>query len=155
MVAFAVWGVCAVVVLVWFWVVVAIVVGGWVWGAAAVVDVVDDGGVYVNKERRIMKSKTKSKRTKKPAANRIPFGVGDAILIRTVTHIQVGRVTGITPSFIVLDDCGWVADTGRYSTALATGNLEEFERAPSWCMVGIGAIVDVWPWDHELPKVTK
>ena len=84
----------------------------------------------------------------------LPFKVGDAILIRTVTMIQLGRVTHIGRDFITLDDCGWVADTARFSEMLATGKLNEFERAPSWCMVGRGAIVDVWPWPHKIPTVT-
>ena len=86
------------------------------------------------------------------AKTELPFGVGDAILIRTVTMIQVGRVRTIAPDFIVLDDAGWVADTGRFSAALTSGALNEFERAPSWIMVGRGAIVDVYPWSNSLTQ---
>lgn len=88
-------------------------------------------------------------------ATPLPFGVGDAILIRTVTMIQVGRVVAIGRDFITLEDGGWVADTGRFSTMLETGSINEFERAPSWFVVGRGAIVDVFPWAHELPRATK
>lgn len=85
----------------------------------------------------------------------LPFKVGDAILIRTVTMIQLGRVRSIGRDFFVLEDAGWVADTGRFSTMLETGTLNEYERAPSWVLVGRGAIVDVFPWKHTLPEKTK
>ena len=85
----------------------------------------------------------------------LPFKVGDAILIRTVTMIQVGRVKAIGPDLFTMEDGGWVASTKRFSETLKTGGLDEFERAPSWFAVGRGAIVDVWPWEHPLPSETK
>lgn len=85
----------------------------------------------------------------------LPFTVGDAILIRTVTMIQLGIVRAIGSDFFTLEDGGWVADTGRFSTMLETGLLNEFERAPSWFLVGRGAVVDVFPWPHAIPKATK
>ena len=85
----------------------------------------------------------------------LPFGIGDAILIRTVTMIQLGRVRAIGRDFFVLEDAGWVADTGRFSVMLETGALGEFERCPSWVLVGRGAVVDAFPWPHKLPEKTK
>jgi hypothetical protein len=85
----------------------------------------------------------------------LPFKAGDAILIRTVTMIQVGRVVEIGHDYFTLDDGGWVADTGRFSEMLATGKMNEFERVPTWFVVGRGAVVDIYPWAHELPKATK
>jgi hypothetical protein len=85
----------------------------------------------------------------------LPFTVGDKVLIRTVTLYQLGVVRRITDEFIELSDGGWVADMGRFGEALATGKVNEFERAPSWCLVARGSIVDIHPWAHEIPKVTK
>lgn len=86
----------------------------------------------------------------------LPFKPGDAILVRTVTMIQLGRVKAIGRDFLVMEDGGWVADTARFSETLAKGTLNEFERADvEWFLIGRGAIVDVWPWKHEIPKVTK
>ena len=93
--------------------------------------------------------------TRAKKAESLPFQIGESILIRTVTMIQVGRVKAIGSDFVLLEDAGWVAETGRFSTMLETGSLSEFERAPSWVMVGRGAIVDVYPWAHALPKTTK
>ena len=84
-----------------------------------------------------------------------PFTAGDAILIRTVTMYQVGRVVKIGPDSITLDDASWLADIGRLNVALSTGVLSEVEKAPSWVVVGRGAIVDIYPWSHALPEATK
>ena len=89
------------------------------------------------------------------ADGNLPFREGDTILIRTVTMIQVGTVKAISGDYIVLDDGGWVADSGRFSECLSSGSISEFERAPSWFAVGKGSIVDVWPWPHKTPKATK
>ena len=91
----------------------------------------------------------------KDAGPALPFKVGDALLIRTVTMIALGRLVAIGRDFFTLEDGGWVASTGRFSTMLETGALDEFERAPSWFLVGRGAIVDVWPWAHAIPKATQ
>ena len=85
----------------------------------------------------------------------LPFKIGDAILIRTVTMIQLGRVKAIGRDFFVLEDGGWVADTARFNETLSTGDLNEFERAPSWFVVGRGAVIDIYPWTHDIPKVSK
>ena len=91
----------------------------------------------------------------KATKEKLPFGVGDTILIRTVTMIQLGRVKSIGRDFFVLEEGGWVADTARFSETLAKGTLNEFERAPSWIFVARGAVVDIYPWSNELPKTTK
>jgi hypothetical protein len=95
------------------------------------------------------------KETRGAKSEGLPFAVGDKVLIRTVTLYQLGVVRAITPEFIELGDCGWVADMGRFGESLATGRLNEFERAPSWCLVARGSIVDIYPWAHEIPKATK
>lgn len=85
----------------------------------------------------------------------LPFKVGECILIRTVTMIDLGRVRAIGRDFITLEEGGWVADTGRFSRMLETGDMSEFEKAPGWILVGRGAICDAFPWPHKLPAATK
>jgi hypothetical protein len=99
----------------------------------------------------------KSKKTamKFDAKTGFPFTKGDAILIRTVTMYQVGRVANVGLDSITLTEASWVADIGRLNVALSTGALSEVEKAPSWALVGRGAIVDIWPWNHALPESTK
>lgn len=48
----------------------------------------------------------------------LPFEVGKAYLIRTVTMIQTGRIKAIKGKFLVLGEAAWIADTGRFSEAL-------------------------------------
>ena len=81
--------------------------------------------------------------------------VGEAVFIRTVTHHYTGRIVAVTDSDILLEDAAWIADDGRFFTALSTGVLNEVEPFPFGCAVGRGAIVDVSPWRHSLPKEQK
>ena len=86
----------------------------------------------------------------------LPFGVGDQIIIRTVTAIDLGRGVSIGDDFIVLTDGGWVASTGRFNECLKSGTLDEFERSDQpWFVVGRGAIVDIHPWPHKIPDKSK
>ena len=80
------------------------------------------------------------------------MGVGSAVLIRTVTHYHTGRVVRVDDRFVVLEQAAWVADTGRFADALKTGVLKEVEPYPGNVAVALGAIVDVCPWPHALPR---
>ena len=133
-------------------VVVAVAVGVVVVVAVAVVVVLKLVGAVAPEWRSHMVAK---KVVKKSSSSMLPFKVGDKILVRTVTMIQVGKVRTVTPDFIVLDEASWVADTGRFGEALASGTLGEVEKCPSWVLVCRGSIVDLFPWDHALPTATK
>jgi hypothetical protein len=80
---------------------------------------------------------------------------GSCVLIRTVTHYYVGRITEVTKLTIHLEDAAWVADTGRFTEALTTGTLGEVEPFPDGVLVFIQACVDISPWAHELPREVK
>lgn len=80
---------------------------------------------------------------------------GDAVLIRTVTMIFTGRVVTVGPCWIVLDESAWIADTGRWSAAIATGTLSEVEPSGDGVLVARASIVDVTPWRHPLPREAK
>lgn len=83
---------------------------------------------------------------------------GTNVLIRTVTHYYTGHIDDITPDgWIVLSQAAWIADTGRFSTALATGDLNEVEPYPAERPIWInsGAVIDIAPWTHELPRTVK
>lgn len=79
--------------------------------------------------------------------------VGESVIIRTVTHYFTGRVVAESDRWIALDDAAWVADTGRFAEALRMGTLSEVEPYPGPCLVAVGAVVDVAPWPHELPRL--
>ena len=81
--------------------------------------------------------------------------VGDRVFVRAVTHYYTGRIEAMDDQWIRLGDAAWIADTGRFSTALVSGALSEVEPYPGVCFVARGAIVDLSPWAHALPREQK
>ena len=100
---------------------------------------------------------TTKKTTKEP--NRCAIAVGNAVVIRTVTHCMVGRVVSIGQepfSHCVLDEAAWVADTGTEWERFLNGeqhNDLSLEHEPSEVTVALDAIVDVRVWQHPFKKV--
>jgi len=86
-----------------------------------------------------------------------PFKPGEAYLIRTVTMTWTGRVNRVIGDFIVIDNAAWIADTGRFSEAIASGieKLNEVEPVDGPVFIGLGAIVDAVQWNHVLPREVK
>jgi len=84
-----------------------------------------------------------------------PFKVGDSLFIRTITHHLTGRVTAITGKFLTLEEAAWIADDGRFSDAINTGNLAEVEPVDVQVYVNTDSFLDVYPWRHALPRVRK
>ncbi len=85
------------------------------------------------------------------------FKNGEKYIIRTVTMYYVGVVISESDRFVQLDKAAWVADTGRWSKALETGELSEVEmfHKKSFPKVQIASIVDFSIWQHDLPDQTK
>lgn len=84
-----------------------------------------------------------------------PWRIGTSYLIRTVAYYALGRLTWVGPQELVLEEASWIADTGRFSTALARGALNEIEPIPGPLIVGRGSIVDAAAWTHALPLEVK
>lgn len=81
-----------------------------------------------------------------------PYKLGTNVFVRTVTCYVVGRLVAVFDQELVLESASWVADTGRFSAAMATGKLSEVEPWPAGqVIIGRGAIVDVAEWRHDLP----
>jgi hypothetical protein len=69
--------------------------------------------------------------------------IGKIYLIRTVTMVDTGKLVGITPQELILEDAAWIADTGRFSDALESAVFEEVEPFPNGKVIlGRGAIID-------------
>ena len=83
------------------------------------------------------------------------YKIGQKYLIRTVTMYYVGLLVSVFDHELVLSDCSWVADTGRFNNALVTGVLDEVEPMPGTVIVGRGAVVDATEWNHDLPNKVK
>lgn len=81
-----------------------------------------------------------------------PYQVGKNYLIRSVTHYYTGRLVSVFRQELVLEDAAWIADTGRFSNALKSGNLNEVEPMSGRVVVGRGAIIDASIWEHSLPN---
>lgn len=84
-----------------------------------------------------------------------PYVIGNKYLIRTVTFFYVGELRTEYSGELVLNQCSWVADTGRYSDALSKGEFAEVEKIPKYVIIPKSGIIDVVPWDHALPEKTK
>jgi hypothetical protein len=84
-----------------------------------------------------------------------PIQVGNAVLIRTVTHYHTGKIVEILPDHLVLEKAAWIADTGRFSQALESGNLNEVEPFKAPVAVFKSAIIDITTWNNPLPESVK
>jgi hypothetical protein len=85
----------------------------------------------------------------------VPFKVGKAYFIRTVTYFCTGRIKAITGQFLVLEEAAWIADTGRFSDAIAKGVLDEVEPVDVTMYVNMNSITDAFDWNKKLPREQK
>jgi len=85
-----------------------------------------------------------------------PFELGKSYLIRTVTMVDVGRVTKVTRHFIVMDNASWIADTGRFGECLkGPDEFKEIEPFPYQIYINLDSIIDATPWPFTLPTKSK
>ena len=83
------------------------------------------------------------------------FTIGEKVFVRTVTYHLTGEIMDIRGGFLFLKDAAWIADSGRFTNAINNGDLNEVEPTQGLIRVNIGAIVDVYEWNHPLPRVQK
>jgi len=79
---------------------------------------------------------------------------GDKVLIRTVTYFQAGEFVEQRDGFIHLKNASWIADTGRFTQAVATASFNEVEMFAKPVLVNIAAIIDI-TFLPSLPKDQK
>lgn len=78
-----------------------------------------------------------------PASNDSHWEIGKCYLIRTVTMIDTGRLVSLTDKELVLESAAWIADTGRFSDALAYAEFNEVEPFPDGKIIlNRAAIID-------------
>jgi hypothetical protein len=86
----------------------------------------------------------------------LPFEVGKTYLIRTITMIDVGRVTKIVGNFLIMDDASWIADTGRWFDCLRrTDVFIEVEPFAHPLIINTQSIIDATLWPYQLPTEAK
>jgi len=88
--------------------------------------------------------------------SRSPWIVGEKYFIRTVTMALTGECVWVGEQELVLKDASWIADTGRFSTALKSGEFSEVEPFPhEKVIIGRGSVIDATVWDKPLPRSQK
>ena len=104
--------------------------------------------------------KTK-KLLKKVSKKEVLNFIGKSFFFRTVTYHILGKVKDIvavagTNYFLLETGSSWVADSGRFSTAINTGELNEVEVIKMRNhLVNPASCVDILEWHHPLPTETK
>lgn len=87
------------------------------------------------------------------------FVVGEAVFIRTVTYHMIGRVARISKEgqfhFLHLEDASWIPDTEEFHKFINNGALREVQAVDTPVRVAVAAIVDVFGWNHPLPRTSK
>lgn len=81
--------------------------------------------------------------------------IGNKYFIRTVTMALVGRLKSIDDKELVLSDASWIADTGRFSDAMKTGDFDEVEPFCSDILINRSSIVDATNYAKSLPLSQK
>lgn len=85
--------------------------------------------------------------------------IGENYLIRTVTHIQVGKLEDINDKEIILSNASWIGDTGRFYNILANGlesdDDSEIEPFTDNIIINRSALIDATIYNHSLPKTQK
>ena len=83
-----------------------------------------------------------------------PWQIGENYLIRTVTMTLTGQLSYVGEHELGLTDAAWIADTGRYANAVASGSFSEVEPYPDGkvVIVGRGAVIDAVTIDFDLPR---
>ena len=87
-----------------------------------------------------------------------PWKIGESYYFRLATYAWVGRVVSVGPNEICLEDAAFVADSGRFSSAMKKGLLQESQseiEPVGEAILGRGALVDSCPYRHELPTQVK
>jgi len=82
--------------------------------------------------------------------------IGANYFIRTVTFHYTMELVKITKQELIGKDAAWIADDGRFSQAVATGNFNEIEPFPDGeVIIGRGAILDAHVVSYKVPRDQK
>ena len=102
----------------------------------------------------------KNKSTSTEVTNsELPFEVGEKYFIRTVTYHLTGKVKKIMGKFLILSNASWIADSGRFSKAMAEGidkqDNSEVEPFKEDVIVNTDSITDACVYNYSLPDEQK
>jgi hypothetical protein len=74
------------------------------------------------------------------------FEIGKNYIVRTVTMIYTGKLVDVGATELVLVDCSWIPDTGRYMQFVADGRR---------VVIGRGGLMDAVVLEKPLPRSQK
>jgi hypothetical protein len=77
--------------------------------------------------------------------------IGKIVFIRTVTYHLSGKVEETCGDFVKLSKAAWIADSGRYTQAVETGEFSEVEVYKNPIHVNIQSVIDFC----EIPKANE
>ena len=87
--------------------------------------------------------------------NESPYKTGENYFIRTVTFHYTGKLVKVFPTEIVLIDCAWIPDDGRFADSFEK-EYNEVEPFPDGeVIIGRGAILDCSIIKKSLPRKQK
>lgn len=86
--------------------------------------------------------------------NSIKELMGKKLFLRTVTYHILGKVEKIIGNILYLSAASWIADSGRFSNAVMSGELNEIEPLGNW-FVNLNTVTDFGIWKHKLPTEQK
>ena len=84
-----------------------------------------------------------------------PFKIGENYFIRTVTHHYSGKLAKVFPTELVLTDCAWIADDGRFADCFEKEYNEAEPFPDGEVVIGRGAILDASIVKKVLPRKQK
>lgn len=91
--------------------------------------------------------------------NKYKLEIGKNYFIRSVTYHYVGKLVQIDEKGIWLEQCSWIADSGRFHDALHHGidknSDSEIEPFLSVVYLNGDSVVDMTEYLHQLPKKQK
>lgn len=91
-----------------------------------------------------------------PESETFPYILGEKYYVETVTKYFTGRLVHLTDSELILDQCAWIPDTGRYTQAMKSGIFNEVEPFPDGLVfITRGSIISARPWGLVLPRSQK
>jgi hypothetical protein len=79
-----------------------------------------------------------------PKSDDSHWEISKPYFIRTATYHLTGRLVKVTPIELVLEDAAWIADSGRFTQAVSSGDFSEVEPFPTGMQVIVNrtAVID-------------
>lgn len=78
------------------------------------------------------------------------FEIGKCYFVRDGVDYWVGKLVDVLPHALVLEDCSWIASTGRLHEFMAKGKAENMEVEPLGEVRHCVQWRSVSEWPHKL-----